>query len=101
MIQIKTLNRSKLRNNELLTFYTEVREAINTADPGAEKLNIQALFAPFEAAIEAYSAALTALALEEWIENLSSANTDVQTLTARIKHYQDVLAQRQGKSEAK
>lgn len=242
MIQIKTFSRSKMRNNELLTFYTEVREVINTAGPGAEKLNIQALFAPFEAAIEAYSAAilnisksalteqieaadaardnlfvgicevvrtgtrhfkaatqtaakslmpiidaymgaatrsiddetsyitnfmnelsqeknsaaLTALGLIEWIENLSSVNTDVQILTAqrtreqveagtstgagmrtrtevdatydtmvqmlnalcmvggeakylstfefinaRIKHYQDVLAQRQGKSEAK
>lgn len=242
MIQIKTFNRCKLRNNELLTFYTEVRETITTAGPGAEKLNIQSLFTPYEAAIDAYSAAilnisksalteqieaadaardnlfvgiceivrtgtrhftaatqtaakslmpiidaytgaadrsiddetsyitnfigelsqtknsaaLTALALAEWIENLSSANTDVQILTtqrtqeqvdagtstgagmrtrteadttydtmvqmlnalclvggeakylptfelinARIKHYQDVLAQRKGKSEAK
>lgn len=80
MIQINSFNRSKLRNNELHTFYTEVATAVSTAGTGEEKLNVADLYTAFNLAVNAYGQAILNIAKSALTADLTEADAQRDNL---------------------
>ena len=73
-IAIKTFpKRAKLRNNEFMTYCTEVRNFIEEAGAGAGALDCEKRFTPYVAALEAYGDAIVVVTASELTAKLAEA----------------------------
>ena len=80
-IAIKTFpKRAKLRNNEFMTYCTEVRNFIEEAGAGAGALDCEKRFTPYVAALEAYGDAIVVVTASELTAKLAEADRERDNL---------------------
>lgn len=100
MNQINTFSRSKLRNNELLTFYREVEESIR-GNQSADKLNIEALYTAYTTAVQTYADAIVNVSKSALTEQIEAADQQrdslfvgiCETIRTGTRHFKPATAQ--------
>ena len=86
-IAIKTFpKRAKLRNNEFMTYCTEVRNFIEEAGAGAGALDCEKRFTPYVAALEAYGDAIVVVTASELTAKLAEADRERDNLLVAYRN---------------